>query len=466
MNPLPRRRAPRLLRIVKGQRHATSNDHHRPVSGSSSPLSSPPHSHGDGGDEDIFREPDSSSDEIEQIEDPAPLTSFVKNTNIHASRTARTDGKGAADGKENGSHIASAKRKQDASEPDWMVSSSSQPKRLKNTYGSQPQRSQTTFKKPTSSSSPKAKPKATFKRLPGHASPQSSPPEARSSGSAFRHPPPAPLSLPTSHPTLSSSPPASPLSSAPSDIEEINPPTSTADSSSRTTTPCPICSAPTSLSFRVDWELENCRGRRMNLRLQERFCQAHQAASAAETWRTAKYPDVDWEDLETRLQRHGKRIEEVLDGTRESVFRKELEEKVKMRKSRTVKKMGEEGGTVGKTGYYGSRGGRIMTDFALGRFAGRLRRVAGRDGLLATSGVAGGVSGFVQAIVVPELALSLIMEDMGLNEEEAKEILEGSAEVGDLLNAEEERRVPAGGDSPPPPTYGADGMLDGAADLS
>ena len=49
----------------------------------------------------------------------------------------------------------------------------------------------------------------------------------------------------------------------------------------------------------------------------------------------------------------------------------------------------------------------------------------------------GGVSAYVQAVLVPELATALIKEDMGVNEERARKIVSESADLGELVNEEE-----------------------------
>jgi len=67
----------------------------------------------------------------------------------------------------------------------------------------------------------------------------------------------------------------------------------------------------------------------------------------------------------------------------------------------------------------------------------QLRRLAGSDKLIAGSG---GVSGYVQAVLVPEFATLLVMEDMQVGKERAMEILNESIEIGDLVNEEEEDR--------------------------
>ena len=44
-----------------------------------------------------------------------------------------------------------------------------------------------------------------------------------------------------------------------------------------------------------------------------------------------------------------------------------------------------------------------------------------------------GYTGYVQTVLVPELAVRLIMEDMGVPEKTAREILRDSIEIGELL---------------------------------
>ncbi|KAF2224366.1 RTC4-like domain-containing protein [Elsinoe ampelina] len=463
---LTRRGAAPLLRQVGGRQHASSVHHEDQQSPASSPLSNPPN---ELDVEDFTRSPEGSSEEDDPIIDASPPANKTNGTsknssvhNIHGSRPGRANQKKDKAGLTDAKSKTGLKRKSpgpddEEEQPDWILTSS-QPKRPKTTYGSQSQRSQASFKKVLKAASPK-KSKASFKRLSRQGnSPKLSPSEPVAEKPAFRRPVPAAIntgqeapSSPLSHPA-SSSPLGSPIGSpAESDIEEVflgvpNP----SDFS-----PCPICSEPVSKLWRIDWELEHLRGRRMNLRMQEKFCQAHKEKSAAETWEISKYPTVDWTILNKRLAKQRSKIEEMLTGQRESMFRTELEKRVKTKESKTAAKSIETGGERGKTGYYGSRGAKVMTEYALKVFAPKLRKAAGEDKLMASSGVAGGISGYVQAVIVPELAIGLIMEDMGIGEQSAKEVLEESEEIGDLVNAEEEDKVVTKPVTPPP-TYGED----------
>lgn len=70
-------------------------------------------------------------------------------------------------------------------------------------------------------------------------------------------------------------------------------------------------------------------------------------------------------------------------------------------------------------------------------FARKLRNLAASNKLLSS----GGVSGYVQAVLVPELAVLLVMQDMGTDEEGARTILRDSVDIGDLLNEEEDEVI-------------------------
>lgn len=57
-------------------------------------------------------------------------------------------------------------------------------------------------------------------------------------------------------------------------------------------------------------------------------------------------------------------------------------------------------------------------------------------------GVSGGVSGYLQSVLVPEMALALVMEDAGCGVDEARRIIVESSDIGDALNEVEEKKVP------------------------
>ena len=75
-----------------------------------------------------------------------------------------------------------------------------------------------------------------------------------------------------------------------------------------------------------------------------------------------------------------------------------------------------------------------MSENIIDSFSSQLRRIAVTDRLVA----ARGVTGYVQNVLVPELAVRLICEDMGLGAEESRQIMRESISLGDLLNEEVE----------------------------
>lgn len=75
-----------------------------------------------------------------------------------------------------------------------------------------------------------------------------------------------------------------------------------------------------------------------------------------------------------------------------------------------------------------------MSENIMKRFSPTLRNIAIKDRLVSAQGVAG----YVQAVLVPELAVLLIKEDMGTDIENARAIMKESIALGDLVNEETE----------------------------
>lgn len=64
------------------------------------------------------------------------------------------------------------------------------------------------------------------------------------------------------------------------------------------------------------------------------------------------------------------------------------------------------------------------------RFSLRLRRLAATDEIVKKAGVAG----YAQSVLVPELAVRLVKEDMGVDDDSARQILRDSIAIGQKLN--------------------------------
>ncbi|KAL9040982.1 MAG: hypothetical protein Q9214_004275, partial [Letrouitia sp. 1 TL-2023] len=263
-----------------------------------------------------------------------------------------------------------------------------------------------------------------------------------------------PLDPPASSVTISSGPsmdldididgssPSTPLSSVP-EIEESNALDEEFEFFKNRTTQraespkakCPMCSSVVSRHFLEGYSTSD----HLSLRQQARFCKAHKIRSAEQEWRDQGYPSIDWKAFEQRLTSYEHEINDMLKGDRKSFYRNSFEDQVKSGKDRTLQQALVSGsGWEGlKMGYYGSRGARVIMDYTMSTFASRIRRLAGSDKLIN----AAGVSGFVQAVLAPELAMLLVKDDMGVDDEQARVILRDSADIGNLLNEEEDEVI-------------------------
>ncbi|KAL9024814.1 MAG: hypothetical protein Q9196_006239 [Gyalolechia fulgens] len=200
-------------------------------------------------------------------------------------------------------------------------------------------------------------------------------------------------------------------------------------------TQCPICKAHISRLF-----MEQFSGSKvLSLRQQERFCKAHKVRSAENVWREKGYPTIDWHGFQTRLPKYDVALSSVLGGTCSSFYRNVFEDQIKTGANRRLKQAVLSGDALEglNMGYYGTKGARIIMEYIMANFASRIRRLAGTDKLVS----AGGVSGFVQAVLAPELAVMLIKDDMRVDDEQARVVLKESFDVGNLLNEEEDEAI-------------------------
>jgi hypothetical protein len=189
---------------------------------------------------------------------------------------------------------------------------------------------------------------------------------------------------------------------------------------------CPLCGKEVDQTHLDEYKKSNPRGRVANMR---RFCEAHRRRSARETWVRRGYPDIDWPRFDERIARHYPFVRRVLqeDGG-SSHYGKLFAEMVRTGRNKSLLTS-----DVNLTpGYYGFRGLRAMTENLVTEFGPLLLKRSREDRLVS----ARGSTMYLQSVVVPELAVQLIMEDMGVGEEEARRILTESTEVGELLNDE------------------------------
>lgn len=166
------------------------------------------------------------------------------------------------------------------------------------------------------------------------------------------------------------------------------------------------------------------KGKRMSVRMQTKFCQIHKRTAARESWRDKGYPEVDWDTLESRFADHDDFLLRIVSGE-PSHFRTILGDKIESGKARSLKREDNM-----NPGYYGPRGFNLMCDYLVGKFANILMEKAVDDPVIAGRGPAA----FIQSVLVAELAVQLVMVDMGVPLAEAREIMEESKALGEMVH--------------------------------
>lgn len=201
---------------------------------------------------------------------------------------------------------------------------------------------------------------------------------------------------------------------------------------------CPICDAPVDQLLLEKYQ--DATGR-LNVKKQESFCKAHKKHTAAEEYAARGYPEIKWHIISLQFAQFDLDLDDILEDRKSSHFRNRLEDRIASGRNRNLHQTMTSNSNIEglSPGYYGTKGARLMNDYITQQFSEKLRTLAGSDKLIGAAGVAG----YIQAVLVPELATLLVKDDMDVGVERAREILVESTEVGDLLNEEDEDDVNA-----------------------
>lgn len=219
--------------------------------------------------------------------------------------------------------------------------------------------------------------------------------------------------------------------SLPSDIENFSDNTlesepedpTTTDGSGGVTT-CPWCGETVEAAILRDFS----QGRLLNVKMRRKFCQKHKEETAKDIWRSRHYPTIQWDRIEDRFDEHRQFLLGIIRGE-PSHFRRILAESIDSgTAARTLQKEGNL-----NPGYYGTRGFFLMCDYLSSpEFSEVLKENAVGDRTISGRGL----PAFVQGVLVAELAVRLIQEDMDVSNREAREIMEESKAVGELIHGQ------------------------------
>jgi hypothetical protein len=188
---------------------------------------------------------------------------------------------------------------------------------------------------------------------------------------------------------------------------------------------CPICGEVVEKSLLDNFSKGKWKGTQMPVAVQDMICRSHKMVSAKASWAENAYPTINWDVLETRLNAHRPLLSQILDG-KPSYYRDILAKKIKAGQDRTLLTSKR----VDLPGYYGPRGLRAIQEYVITNFGSHVRSRAARDPTISKRGY----GHYVQAVLVPELAVRLIMDDMGVSVEMARTIMEESVGLGELLS--------------------------------
>lgn len=188
---------------------------------------------------------------------------------------------------------------------------------------------------------------------------------------------------------------------------------------------CPMCYAP------VDSKLLEAAGD-LNTRAQEAFCRSHQRSNAEQVWDERGYPQINWEGLSERIPKYKTELKSWIDG-HDSHYRTLYSTALSKGQNRSLRKTGSN--LI--PGYYGPRGSRIITEFIMNNFTTLLKQRAPKDRVMSKRSV----TAYVQAVLVMEVASRLIADDMHIDLEEARTVLQESVSTGELMCDEPQERT-------------------------
>jgi hypothetical protein len=208
---------------------------------------------------------------------------------------------------------------------------------------------------------------------------------------------------------------------------------------------CPLCRAP----VEPDDYWSYWKGKNRTVKHQNAFCRIHRTKSAREEYRSEGYPDIDWTALPQRIRKHRMTLFKILTNELSSPYRAAYEPialtgkaaAVPTRRKDLPEHIQNELDSYALDdqstfpGYYGPHGRRVITESVMKLLKNEIKNCS--DAVVQGSGPAT----FVQAVLVPETAILLIMEDCRVDREEAEEVRERTYEVGMLLHEEIEDRV-------------------------
>ncbi|KAF3001879.1 hypothetical protein E8E13_005550 [Curvularia kusanoi] len=252
--------------------------------------------------------------------------------------------------------------------------------------------------------------------------------------------------------TQPSSPP--PSSAPQSDLDNVSSYVRELPTEAEEGTICPLCHSPVDQD--TYWQF--WKNRPKTVKHQATFCHTHRVHTARLDYASEGFPSIDWTQLPSRIKAHRMDLYAILtnDTPTPSPFRiryaplaltgkAAAAHVASLRRDLSPTKRAElashaldDADAQVYPGYYGARGRRAISESVMALLHAEIKNTP--DPVVQTSGPAA----FVQAVMVPEVAIRLIAEDMCCDLDAAEEIRERTFEMGVLLNEEVEDEVLVG----------------------
>jgi hypothetical protein len=199
--------------------------------------------------------------------------------------------------------------------------------------------------------------------------------------------------------------------------------------------------------------------RKRTVKNQTLFCKEHKRTAARIEYKAFGLPRIDWAALPSRIRKHKDQLRRLLrnETERESEYRRQHASKLltgkaavlpSRRKNKKTTELEEDildtmDITEESIGYYGPRGKRIMMEVIGAQLVEHIGDAVAKDPVVGRSGFAA----FLQAVLVPELTILLVMEDLGgVSEGVAKDKIKKTGELGLLLHEDADDEVAKGSD--------------------
>ena len=189
-----------------------------------------------------------------------------------------------------------------------------------------------------------------------------------------------------------------------------------------------------------------------NTREQAEQCRARELKDAETEWTRRGYPRISWRRLNSRLKEYSSALRSILNGTSSSIYRTELESAVARKDNRNISALETRRPVItvlvdnrsckltsqplnrsifpSLSCYYITFLDNVRMQHIMIEFGYELRRRAVTDQLVRATGV----GGYVITVLVPELAAMQVKEDMKVCDKSARQILQESGGLGEMLH--------------------------------